>query len=259
MPVSLELFRSGETCERAWFIDGSSWTRRVRLPALVAIIRHPLLGAIQFDCGYGQPLLDSATIAARLYRRILPFTLGPPLPRCADRIFLSHFHPDHIGGLREAPSVPIIHSAKGLAELRAMTAYRQARSIFFPELLPGDFDSRSCALEQLAPVSFEPFGIAFDLAGDGDLLAVPLPGHAVGQYGLVCRLTGGRQVFLVADAAWVRSNISDPAIPPFPVRALVADYRAFVDTLLKLHHFQRRYPEMALIPSHCEESIGTFA
>jgi glyoxylase-like metal-dependent hydrolase (beta-lactamase superfamily II) len=265
MTVEVTLHTVGYCRNRAWFVDRSRFTTLLTLPALVARIRHPRLGTILFDTGYGRPLMNLRTFAASAYRHILPFILPPEQELHApgiDLIFLSHFHPDHIGALRDVPPVPILHSCEGLAQLQAARGLNRWRSAFFPELLPDDFPARARAIEDLPmvrlPTECQPFEEAYDVAGDGSLLAIELPGHALGQYGLLCRLAHGRTLFLVADAAWVQSNITQLAFPAWPVRALVSDYSAFTGTLRKLHALHVSRPEIILVPSHCAQSIQAF-
>jgi glyoxylase-like metal-dependent hydrolase (beta-lactamase superfamily II) len=179
------------------------------------------------------------------------------LPAQADSIFLSHFHPDHIGGLREAPGAGILHSAAGLEALTRRSPLHQARSAFFPELLPEDFARRAVPLEDFREIAVPPFR-GLDIAGDGELIAIPLPGHAVGQYGLLCRLEQGRRVFLAANAAWVRNNITRLDLPAPPARLLMENFQEYVATLRLLQDFQSRNPDVAIVPSHCPESIAAF-
>jgi glyoxylase-like metal-dependent hydrolase (beta-lactamase superfamily II) len=265
MFVEVEPRPVGYCRNRAWLVESGSWFDEVHLPALTAVITHPRLGRILFDTGYGRALVESTTMPARLYRRLLPFTLGAGerAEQRIDSIILSHFHPDHIGGLRELPAVPVMFSAAGLERLRGMSGWGQARAAFFPELLPGDLDGRGRAIEDLPEVrlgeEWRPFETARDVAGDGSLLAIALPGHAEGQYGLLCRTGEGRHVFLVADAAWTRRNIAGNVGPGFPAGALIGDAAGFRRTLGRLHELHRRRPEVPLVPSHCQESIRAMA
>lgn len=274
MTVDVHLFCVGHCRNRAWLVESGSWFEDLHLPAMAALIRHPKAGLVLFDTGYGAPLARAGSLAARLYRRILPFqvraedaipvhlrALGVGLSEIAT-IFLSHFHPDHIGSLREMPAAPILHSRAGLEALGKLTGPQRARAAFFPELLPADFAARARAIEELAMVELDetwrPFTAGYDVAGDGSIVAIALPGHALGQYGLLCRRGENRWVFLVADAAWTRRNISDLALPGWPAGALIGDPAAFRATLKKLHEFQRRRPDVPLIPSHCEASIAAY-
>jgi glyoxylase-like metal-dependent hydrolase (beta-lactamase superfamily II) len=274
MTVDVHLFSVGHCRNRAWLVESGSLFQQLHLPAMVALIHHADAGLILFDTGYGQPLVNAESLAAKLYRLLLPFEVnaehGIPYhlwslgysPSDISTIFLSHFHPDHIGSLQEMPPVPVLHSQTGLTTLAKYTGPQRARAAFFPELLPDDFPERARAIEGLPVVQLDaswlPFTEGYDVAGDGSMVAIALPGHAVGQYGLLCRRTKNRWVFLVADAAWTRRNITELALPGWPAGALIGDPPAFRATLKKLHDFQRLRPDVPLIPSHCQESIEAY-
>lgn len=100
---------------------------------------------------------------------------------------------------------------------------------------------------------WEPFRTAFDVLGDGSLLAVPLPGHTRGQTGLVLRSTTGRDIFLVADAVWNSETIGSLRFPHPVTRFLTSNSDDARQTILDLHKLKKRHTEALLIPSHCRE------
>ncbi|MFG3756456.1 MBL fold metallo-hydrolase, partial [Klebsiella pneumoniae] len=67
--------------------------------------------------------------------------------------------------------------------------------------------------------------------GDRSVIAVPLPGHAPGQFGIRIETTGGRDVFLAADAAWLSLCYREQLEPLAPARAFIDDYAAYLQTL----------------------------
>lgn len=270
--VEIQMLQGGGCRHSAWFVHRGPLRETVELPALMAWIRHPEFGVTLFDCGYGRVLERLETWPARIYRRLLPFAIplgeeaGDRVRSAAEdgprRIFLSHFHPDHIGGLRGVPAVPIVHSGEGLEQLRGWPSRRQAASAFFPELLPEDFAERAVALESSTEVrlgqAWAPFDRAWDLFDDGSVLAISLPGHALGQFGLLCRTGQPEWTFLVADAIWSRENLAPGREPGWPVPFLVDDPKGFPRTIEALRLLARRRPEVALVPSHCAASIAAY-
>jgi glyoxylase-like metal-dependent hydrolase (beta-lactamase superfamily II) len=259
MPNRIEL-RSGGACRQfAHFVTGEWSFRQIEFPALVALIDNPRMGKLLVDTGYGEPLVAARSLSARMYRLLLPFTLpsADPLGQ-PDHVFLTHYHPDHIGALRLLPRIPILASRDGLAALRRLAGWPLHRAAFFEELLPDDFAARWRPIEDFPLVSWDAEWHGHDIAGDQSLLAVPLPGHALGQYGLLCRLADQREVFLIADAAWLQTNYRDLAMPSRLGRIPIADYPAYVQTLARLHQLSQRRPDLLLLPSHCLETIRAF-
>ena len=99
----------------------------------------------------------------------------------------------------------------------------------------------------------KPFESGADILGDRSLLAVPLPGHCVGHWGLLMRDGDGRGTFLVGDAAWSSAAVRDNVPPPRITTALLGDTRSYRDTLHGLHLLATRNSEILLAPSHCPE------
>ena len=90
--------------------------RRFDCHALVALLCHPRHGWLLWDTGYAPRLLDATRhLPFALYRRATPLHLHPELAVAAQlgrwglvpgeisRVVLSHFHADHIAGLRDFP------------------------------------------------------------------------------------------------------------------------------------------------------------
>ena len=247
---------------------GGSW-RPAIFPALAGLILHES-GPVLFDTGY-DPAFFAATqnFPQRLYRWLTPpeispqttvaaqldrFNLRPEDIRC---VILSHFHADHIAGLGQFPLARIICSRLGLQAARLGSEWSALRGGILRALIPPDFDQRASFFEDCAaavlPRELAPFDEAVDILGDGTILAVPLPGHATGQFGLVLRAKSGQLNFLAADAAWSSRAIRENCAPPRLTTALLGGTRDYRATLGQLHLLATRNPDVLITPSHCGE------
>lgn len=273
--VTLRGFRVGH-CRgpQAMTIRDGAW-RAVEFPALAFLIVHPDAGPIVFDTGY-DPAFFAATepFPERLYRWATPPTLGPH-EALADQfahagveagevrhLILSHFHADHTAGMHRFPNAAIHCSRAGFETLCAGSRLASVRRGMLRALVPADIAARARWLEDAPrcplPPDLAPFAEGADLLGDGSLLAVPLPGHCPGHWGLVLREDAGLH-FLVADAAWSSDAIRRDMPPPRATTALFGDTRAARATLHDLHRLHRRNLDIRLTPSHCPECAAALA
>jgi glyoxylase-like metal-dependent hydrolase (beta-lactamase superfamily II) len=241
--------------------------RPARFPALVAILDHPDEGTILFDTGYDPAFLAATRpFPERLYRWLTPPTLGRAAadrlaatgvdPGSVRHIVLSHFHGDHASGLRRFPNATIHCAQAGLRSVWRRSRLRALAAGTPAGLLPPDLPERCAFFEDRPrrplPEALKPFETGADLLGDGALLAVPLPGHCPGHWGLVVREARGLH-FLVADAAWSSRAIRDNRPPPLLTATLLGDAAAGRETLARLHALHLRNPGLLLTPSHCAE------
>ncbi|MGC5796039.1 MBL fold metallo-hydrolase [Sphingomonas sp. NFX23] len=239
-------------------------------PSLVGVIRHPDEGLVLFDTGYDPAFLKATEhLPERLYRLLTPPTIATPVadvlidagidPDSIAHIVLSHFHGDHSSGLKRFPNA-IVHCAKaGLQRVWGRGRVAALRAGTPVGVLPDDLPARSAFFEDMPLVSLPrdllPFDLGADVLGDGALLAVPLPGHCPGHWGLVLREAGGLR-FLVADAAWSSRAIRENRPPPTLTATLLGDANEVRSTLGRLHALTTRNPEIVLTPSHCAESAA---
>ncbi|HEX8126006.1 MAG TPA: MBL fold metallo-hydrolase [Allosphingosinicella sp.] len=247
-------------------IRGGSW-RPATFPSLVALIVHPDEGAILFDTGYDRAFLDSTSrFPERLYRWLTPPDISSPVadrlaaegmdPSDVRHIVLSHFHGDHASGLCRFPNATV-HCSK--AGLRSVWGRGRVRSLVAGTprgLLPADLPGRCAFFEDRRSVPLGkdllPFDFGADVLGDGSLLAVPLPGHCPGHWGLLLREPRGLH-FLVADSAWSSRAIRQNRPAPAFTAALLGNVGRGRNTLSKLHSLRTRNPDILLTPSHCAE------
>lgn len=269
MRVGLRLLTVGSCRHPTCMVTGRIGIGITTFPALVAVITHPSRGTVLFDTGYGSALASSPDPVARLYRRLLPYRLEPR-QACIHQlealgldavhaIVLSHLHPDHIGGLVDFPRVPIFISQSSLAQAKCRGFLDRCRLGLLRDLLPDDMEDRATPIERCgsAPVkgALAVLGEGADLFGDRSVIAVPLPGHAAGQIGLLVCAENGREVLLAADAAWQANSFRNLAEPLRLARPFIFDYAAYLGTLNKLQLLWKSAPELAIVPSHCGETI----
>ena len=269
MPLELVLMTDG-WCEQLEYIAcrGGKF-RRIRFASMFALIQHPQLGPVIFDTGYTQRFFkETRHFPAKSYRLVTPVQLNEAgdvamqlrargiAPEEVRHVIVSHFHADHVGGLKDFPNAKFHCTRAAFDSVKKLFGWLAVKHAFLPGLLPPDFSERATFVEDATavrlPASHAPFSEARDLLGDGSLLAVELPGHAIGQMGVFLNATNGGDCLLAADACWLSRQYRGFLMPHAIVRLLV-DWSAYKITLQKLHQLHRNNPALRIIPTHCAE------
>ncbi|MCD0461924.1 MBL fold metallo-hydrolase [Roseiconus lacunae] len=213
-------FHNGGYCIQNLYFSGVKSFRYRRFYAVFLQFDHPVHGACLIDTGYG-PAIREAT-------RRWPFRVMrwlTPLPRNqgffrpdypADlgidaeqpfTIFLSHFHADHIGATQLFPNSSFVYRDASLRQLRSMSPRQQLDEATVISLLPDDFEQRGRTIDESSFTNnhslCEEFP-SFDYWGDGSLIMIDLPGHAIGHTGYLLSTDRGTLLYAV-DAFWDRS------------------------------------------------------
>ncbi len=251
----------------AMTLQGGHWCP-VSFPALVGLIRHRTFGPILFDTGYDDRFFAATEpFPERLYRLAMPvqFDASDSLPAQLGHlglapddiagVFVSHFHGDHVAGLSAFPKARIFCAAAGLKRIRGGSRFDRVRKGLLSGLVPDDIDDRATFFEAMArvdlPDDIAPFTHGADVLGDGSLIAVELPGHCPGHWGLLVRPDDARPVFFIGDAAWSINAVTQNRPPPAITTALLGETDTYRQTLSALHAVSRTNG-VELIPSHCE-------
>ena len=144
--------------------------------------------------------------------------------------------------------------------MRSGSRFARVRHGLLAALVPQAMDAQARFFEDAAerplPSAFAPFTHGRDLLGDGSLLAVELPGHCAGHWGLAFVTKDGQPVLLCGDAVWSGAAIAQNRPPPRVTTALMGDTARYRATLAQLHHAHCHNSELAILPSHCPASAA---
>ena len=247
----------------------------VDFPSMVGVIEHPTRGLFLFDTGYDPAFLEATRpFPERFYRWTTPVDIGAD---AAWRAWLganaideaaiagtivSHFHGDHVAGMRHLADKPVYCARAGLEQLRGTGRIGRVRRGLLEALVPQAVDEQARFFEDAPaaslPTAFAPFLEGRDILGDGSLLAVELPGHCAGHWGLAFTTEEGRPVLLAADAVWSGRSITERRPPPRLTTALLGNTKRYRATLDLLNRAASGNAELAILPSHCRTSARAF-
>ena len=244
--------------------------QKVRCHSIVALLKHPLHGWLLWDAGYAPRMFDATRWPPyRFYRWATPLRLDPALAAVAQLpqfdlsseqiryVIVSHFHADHLCGLRDFPHSQFIATRSAYDDVKHRWGFSAVRKGFIPWLLPEDFGQRLLPLLEFTGPVLGELGPTHDFFGDGSIRFVLLPGHARGQIGMLAQTVDG-PLFFVADGAWMSRSFRENKPPHWITHFLVDDVQAMRKTLALLGQFAQTHPEITLIPTHCPETFQKF-
>ncbi|MBX7249881.1 MAG: MBL fold metallo-hydrolase [Caulobacteraceae bacterium] len=269
----VRILRAGACRHPAFMARRGAGLNPVVFPSLVGLIEHPLEGPILFDTGYDPAFLRATEpFPERFYRWATPVELDPREPASAQvrrlghapeditAVVISHFHGDHVAGLHAFPRARLFCARAGLAQVRGGDRLGRVRRGVLAGLAPADVEARARYFEDLSrttlPPALAPFDSGADLFGDGSLVAVELPGHCPGHWGLAVRREDDALEFFVADAAWSTAAVREAAPPPAFTTAVLGETAPYRETFARLHQLWAANPDLTLTPSHCPEAAA---
>ncbi len=243
----------------------------IKFHALFGLIYHPCQGWGLFDTGYSTRFYEiTKSYPNKLYSKITKVEVSPEdevktqlkqfnlLSSDIKYVIISHFHADHIGGLRDFKNATYYCSKSAYKQMNEISSFIGFTRGILKGLIPQDFNSRLKFIEDMAaPVADELFGIKYDLFKDESFLLYNLPGHAAGQIGLQLK-TNKRHYFLIADACWNKKSYEDLLLPPSFVRLIFDSWQDFKKSIQKVNAFHKKYPGIIIIPTHCSDTTASF-
>lgn len=261
----VSFFVSGYCVSPARVVNPKGPGGNTRFHAVWALLHTPDTGYILFDTGYTQRFQQATQpFPQRLYRWFTPCVVteeetalqtlrqrGIP-PETIRYIIVSHFHADHIGGLRDFPQAQILCSAAAFQQTVELRGIRAVSRAILHDLIPEDISERVRFVEDISEKSIHASGLQlFALFGNPALRLVLLPGHAKGMLGFWIQ-----DILYASDAAW-SSESFDQGILPQPVAKLFFDsWDDYTATWKKLKYFQLQHPEVRLLFTHCPGTLN---
>ena len=268
--VGLTAFNAGHTSAPARVFGFGGGFGKVEIPALFFLVEHPRFGRLLVDTGYSTRFHEATrAMPERLYALATPVDISEEenagrqlqargiAPETVDRILLTHFDPDHIGGLRDFPNAEIRCSRRAWESVAGKTGLAALRDHLLTGLLPDDLAARVRLLPDPNGPAFGPFAHTHDFFGDESILLVELPGHKPGMLGVLLTDENGRDVLVCADALWTTRTLEDGASAGLHgvIAKDRAEQRATYEALRRLH---RDRPSLHILPSHCPLAAKRF-
>lgn len=159
-------------------------------------------------------------------------------------IFISHFHGDHISGLKDFPKTHFMASKKGWDYVKDKRGFSALIKAFVPGLIPENFTTRLSFIENFEKVQLSeelaPFTEGYYVPNSNkELIVVDLPGHAAGHVGIFVATETGWEL-IASDAAWRRENYRELIMPMRVANIIMDNSAAFKNTLQKLHQLDEK-------------------
>jgi glyoxylase-like metal-dependent hydrolase (beta-lactamase superfamily II) len=250
--------------------------KTIKFPALTALIKHPENGYILFDTGYTNRFYEETKgWPGKIYAAMTPTHVKEEeylVNQLAAKgiqaeeinyIIISHFHGDHICGMKDFSNAKFICSKEAFDNVQKVKD-KPWKAIFqgvLPGLLPEDFGEERVWIydsdSNVNTVEEEILGKCHDLFGDGLIQMIPLPGHHYGQIGVLLQTNKG-PLLLAADACWLGQAYKENRLPAGITKLLLSDWKAFKESLHKLHLYHKAHPELPIIPTHCEATQADY-
>ncbi|MEX2016682.1 MAG: MBL fold metallo-hydrolase, partial [Candidatus Hydrogenedentales bacterium] len=262
--LPITVFKAGScTAREKFFLPGGAW-RVIDIPALFAVIEHPEQGTIVFDTGYSPRFYEGTR---QFPFKIMAYTTPTTVtdddtavahvrglgrdPADVRWLVLSHFDPDHYGGLKDFPNARIVCSHRAWAAVAGKTGLAAMKVRLLPGHLPEDMAARVLLLPDPDGPPIGVFPASLDIFGDSSIRLVELPGHATGQMGAFLTRSDGTEMFLAADSCWNMASLENDSYGGGLHRWIAVDRRGQDATYATMRRLRREWPSLLIVPAHC--------
>jgi len=268
--MTIQFFASGYCEAHERIVDPQNGKGKCSFYAVWALIYTPKIGYILFDTGYSNAFLEATqSFPARCYRWATPLFLNQD--ESAKQlllkhgihtdeikyIVLSHFHADHIAGLKDFPKAQVICSWEAYNEVKSIKGIKAVSKGILHGLLPSDFESRLLFIEDFADQKLvNQFGITtYCFLGIKELQLISLPGHARGMLGFVFKSASHHLVY-ATDSSWRYETYLNGILPNKVVKIFLDSWTDFVATQKKLQAYEKHFKDVQVLFTHCPKTLN---
>lgn len=215
-------------------------------------------GFLLFDTGYASHFHDATTGIYSIYKKVTPVYHQEAesaihqiksqglQPSDIKAIVVSHYHGDHIAGLRDFPNTPLITCKDTFnfhSKLKGLNALQHG---FLPHLVPEQYTLMP--IQNMAHTSMqidEYTSLPVYITPFSGVYIIPLPGHAKGHIGAILKTTQG-YMLLAGDAAWRHENYTT-LTGPNPFTFIIQDNKKqYYNSLRLLHTLHQKGMQIVL-------------
>jgi len=228
---------------------GGSWNDTRHFASTAVLVHHPK-GDVLIDTGFAKNIDAHLTLIPWIQRS--PHSKGVPAvdqlasggiqPGALAAVIPTHAHWDHVSGLDDLASVPVMVNASGKrwidTNAKGTEVINSFRGVNYK---PYDFEGGP----------YLGFPRSHDVWGDGSVVIVPAPGHTPDSVVVFVNLPSGTRYALVGDLVWQSDGLEIPAEKPWPMRRLIGedDDEVRKDIAL-IRSASKRYPQIHPVPAH---------
>jgi len=243
--------------------------REIKFHATCVLLEHPTEGYILFDTGYAPRFFkETKKWPMIIYAKATPvvcreeWTVKAQLakkniaPNEIKHIIISHFHGDHIAGLKDFPQANLWCSRTAWREASSLKGFAAVKKGIVPALLPDDFEKRVCFFEQSERKKRkDAFDFHYDIFDDEAIQIINLPGHARGQIGALFTSDQNKKTLLAADAFWLSESLEKNIYPSRIIGLFIDDWEEYQRSFQKIRGFMHHSPDVEIVSCHCPRTF----
>lgn len=267
--IEVHFFTSGYCVAHENIVNPKQGKGKCKFYAVWALLQIPEVGNVLFDTGYSYAFTDATKkFPARFYRWATPFFLGEKESAASklqqlnlstndiDYVILSHFHADHIAGIKDFPNSKIICSKTAHQEVLSTSGFKAVSKGILHGLLPQGYEKRIIYVEDIAKhVCVNNFGITeYQLWERQDFKLLSLPGHARGMLGFELKQPN-KHIVYATDASWSYDCYKQGILPRKIVKLFFDSWKDFTETIDKLKAYENAHPGVTILFTHCTKTL----